>query len=158
MDSRFNHQAEDHYTPDMASILDSEPAILADEFKIPLATSIAICTRFRERENATKWETAAPIVTDVIRFLILESRNLKAKVWGLVFSSDLADVANGNNREGIGNMTDEAKRQGVSRALLSNYKREWDKLFDTYGRVFGKSPEACESNRKARLRVLARGK
>lgn len=151
-----NQQIEEHYTPDLAAALDSEAEILADEFKLSLQTAEAICARFRQAAHKTKWETTAPIVMDVIRWLILPSRNLKAKVWGLVFSSDLADVANGNRSENIGNMSDEAKRQGVSRALMSNYKRECDKLFGHYGRVFGKSPEACEANRIARLRVLER--
>src|SRR5690348_4150970 len=101
MDPHFNAQPEEHFTPDMAAVLDSEPAILADEFKIPLDIATAIVERYRQRDHRSKWEIAAPITQDVIRLLILEAHNLKANVWGLVFSIGLADVANGNAREGI---------------------------------------------------------
>lgn len=161
-----NHRPEEIYMPDMAEEIDAPAEVLAEAAGIgvaeakrvlnvlpkhPLLIQKILLTHNREWQ----WIIAAPVVADVIRFLILECRNLKAKVWGLVFSFGLADIANGNADDGIGNMTDEAKRQGVSRALMSNYKREWDKLFNRYGRVFGKSPEACENNRKARFRVLA---
>jgi hypothetical protein len=148
-------QPEPSYRPDIAAELDSPAEILADEFKIPLVTALAIYNRFQQTE-LSRWEIAAPILHDVLGALIQPSRNLKAKIWGLVFSSELADVANGNKINGIGSMSDEAKRQDVSRALLSKYKRDWDKLFGRYGRTFGKSPEACEANRRARLRVLDR--
>ena len=167
MDNSNYHQPEEHYTPDMAEEIDLPAEILADAVGIPLAKAklvievlprkpILIQQILRDAAPDWKWIIAAPIVTDMIRLLIKPSRNLNAKVWGLVFSSDLADVANGSKRDGIGSMTDEAKRLGVSRALVSNYKRTWDKLLGRYGRVFGKSPEACESNRRARIRVLNR--
>src|SRR2546421_8092960 len=70
----------------------------------PRSTLFPYTTLFRSYRDAAareRWETAAPIVLDVIRWVIQPSRNLKAKIWGLVFSSELADAANGNKTEGI---------------------------------------------------------
>lgn len=165
MDNSNHHQPEEHYTPDMAGDIDLPAEILAEDCGITVAEANRVFAAIPKRPQLLhpiilaigeewRWIIAAPIVTDVIRFLIIEARNLRAKVWGLVFSSDMADVANGNRTEGIDSMADVAKRIGVSRALLSSYKRLWDEKLGRYGRVFGKSPEACEENRKARYRVL----
>lgn len=154
---RMNH-IEPNYTPDMAQELDSAAEILADEFRIPLHTAVAICNKFRIDSRHAQWENAAPILSEIISLVILPCRNLKGRILGLVFSFGLADVANGNPELGIQSMADEGRRQGVSRALLSHYKREWDNIFGRYGRVFGKSPEACEKNRAARIRVLRKNK
>lgn len=145
---------EPHYHPDMAKELDSVAEILADEFRITLPTAIGICNKLKLGSEREQWVVAAPLVAEVISLIIQPCRNLKGRIWGLVFSFGLADVANGNPILGIQSMADEGRRHGVSRALMSHYKREWDNLFGRYGRVFGKSPEACEKNREARLKVL----
>lgn len=141
----------------MASSLDSMAEMLADEFKIPLPAALGICAKLKINSDEAQWEIAAPLLAEVISLIIQPCRNLKGRIWGLVFSFGLADVANGNMDAGIQSMADEGRRHGVSRALMSHYKREWDNIFERYGRVFGKSPEACQKNRSARLRVLKRG-
>ena len=153
----MNHQQiEPHYLPDMAGELDSAAEILADEFGLKMEVALGIVNKLRRSAEQQQWEIAAPILSDVISLMIQPCRNLKGRIWGLVFSWGLADVANGNSTLGIQSMADEGRRNGVSRALMSHYKREWDNLFSRYGRVYGKSPEACEKNRAARLRVLGR--
>jgi hypothetical protein len=94
------------------------------------------------------------VLSDTIYLLVQPCRNLKGKILGAVFSFGVIDVLGDKSDVDIQSMADEGRRHGVSRALMSHYKREWDTLFGRYGRVFGKSPEACEKNREARLRVL----
>ena len=150
-------QMEPHYAPDMPAALDSDAEIMADEFGLKIEVATRICHNIRVAMEKERWEVAAPILSDAIGLMIQPCRNLNGRLLGLVFSFGLADVVNGNTEMGIQSMADEGRRHGVSRALMSHYKREWDNLFSRYGRVFGKSPEACEKNRAARMRVIKRG-
>jgi hypothetical protein len=72
-------------------------------------------------------------------------------VWGLAFSCGLASRMNG-----VVNISKQSKKDGCSRALISHYKRTWDKVLGYTISVFGKSPEACVKYRESRLRYLAK--
>ena len=153
-----NYQPAAHYTPDVARMMDDRriAMILADAYEMGLPEAISLVGRLGP-EGLHDDGMHSQLISDVIAWLIKPCRNLPAKILGLACSFEIVDLLNGNRILGIDSMADEARKRGLSRADISHWKRVADKQFSRYGRVFGKSPEACKANRVARLRVLRHG-
>jgi hypothetical protein len=140
------------YYTDMADEIDSLADRIAQMFKEGGADRIAhwhLSALEAEASSAVAKRTA-----QIVAFLFQPCRNVRAKILGLMFSSELATRLNG-----VRNMSDQAKKDGVSRALISHYSREWDRTFGyKISRAFGKSPQACRKYSEARVRYLERQK
>ena len=155
-ESAFGHDAsEASYTPDMAAECDSESDELAEEFfwfvknnipaskmqvdwlvmkeVISCAGRWGITVQERERKNLSglAWEMFGGVFT-----FILGAKNVKACVYGIAFAFGL-DQLNGTK-----SIAAAAKEMGVTRALLSHYKRAAGDFFSIYITKFGKSQEA----------------
>lgn len=142
----FNESSaiEPSYTPDVAMAIDT----LEDELSEMAPPQIVHWHR-----NQIKTETDSAVArrtSEIVSFLFQPCKNPRAKILGLMFSSELATRING-----VRNLSQQAKKEGVSRALISHYAREWDRTFGyKISQAFGKSPEACEKYRKARIKYL----
>ena len=143
-----NGAVEPSYAPDMAAEIDSLIDQIAQMIKEGGPGRVAhwhLCVVESESRSAV-----ANRMKQIVAFLFQPCRNIREKIAGLMFSSELATTING-----VRNMTAWAKKNGYSRALVSHYSRAWDKTFGyKISQAFGKSPEACAKYREARIKYL----
>ena len=152
MKSFFNESGalEPYYTPDPAESIDSPAQVIAETFGVPIDVSLRFCAWHDARIKAETETAVAKRTADIVAFLFQPCRNPRAKILGLLFSSELATRLNG-----VRNMSEQAKKDRVSRALISHYSRQWDRTFGyKISYAFGKSKEACEKYKQARIKYL----
>ncbi len=147
--ARVMHRAID---PDMAAAVDKPWEILAEDFGIPLVAAVRIF-KWHELQMQAGDEKHARELAVVVASLIQPSDNLRAKVWGLALSYGLAV-----RLVGARNGTDLSTQLGCTRALISHYKRYWDRLLGSNVQIFGKTKEACERMRVSRIAFVRRQK
>jgi hypothetical protein len=111
------HENMVSYYPDMASEIDTEREIIADEYGVSLEKADRIIA---DRKNAHT-QSEALILGQVIGLLI-NSKNLPVMTHALALAAGL-DQLNGAHSE-----TEVAKKLGVSKAILSHYVVGWRDL------------------------------
>lgn len=139
-------EVHEAFTPDMAALTDKPHEIMAEDFGISLLAAKRILAWHEGQMERAVQERLVHDISKIVSVLLQPNGDLLCKVWGLAFSFGLASRMNG-----VKNMADIAKRifpkgnpeAAKSRALLSHYKRFWDKALGSTIRIFGKSPEAC---------------
>ncbi|MBA3833718.1 MAG: hypothetical protein H0X34_17860 [Chthoniobacterales bacterium] len=146
---RTVHEA---FVPDMAELTDKPHEIMAEDFGIPLAAAARIQAWHEAEMVRAVQERLVHDLAKIMSVLLQPNGDMAAKVWGLAFSFGLASRMNG-----VKNMSHVARQAGCTRALMSHYKRFWDRALGSTTRIFGKSPEACAKYSAARIAFVETG-
>jgi hypothetical protein len=141
------------FEPDMSDLLDSPAEIIADQFLIGITAARRVVVWHAQEMTRAQAEGGFGIIAEIIRVLNQPCKNRQARDWALSFAFGFARRLNG-----VRDMSHAARQLNCSRALLSHYKRQWDRLLPPNIRIYGKSPEACKKYRESRNAFLARGK
>ena len=113
---------EPHYYDDMSEI-DTEVDLICEE----MGVGLALARRIKEYKDAAlsesvDWEVAQ-ILSKVLSEFTRPCKNIRAKVYGLIFAAGL-DEANS-----IHSQAEIARQSDCTRALISHYTTQWaDKI------------------------------
>jgi hypothetical protein len=105
------------YYPDIATEIDKEEEILAEELKCSIPIARKVMQKIKEdRENhaGNNREVFSRIISK-----LMESTNTKASLYGLACAGGL-DALNG-----LRSQAEISRKHGVSRALISHYTVAW---------------------------------
>jgi hypothetical protein len=103
----------------------------------------------REREGSE----GVLLTRTVMRLATGSQANMAVMVWALAFQMGISDAC-----ETHATPSGKARHLGVTRALMSHWMRYWEDLLGFRDQTHAKSKDARENMRKARMRVLERGK
>jgi hypothetical protein len=137
------------YEPDIAAALDTRAEDFADEHHIPVPTAERILAQLDADKERAFREGGAMVAAAVAGMVVGRCKHREARDYGLAFSLGLSHRLNG-----VRDMSHAARTLNCTVALISCYKRDWDKLLPPDIRVFGKSALACAAYTRARLLKL----
>jgi hypothetical protein len=129
--------------------IDARDELLADDVGATLEVARRFLVILDRSVERARIEGAMKLAADLIGIILQRCKNREARDWGLAFAFGFASRLNGVRDEAHA-----ARQLNCTRALLSRYKRQFDKLLPEDVRVYGKSAQACAAYLDARLAKL----
>lgn len=121
---------------DMAAELDTPADTLADQLGISPKTATKVLQWVQAEVRNRIMQHEANLLQLVVGGL-LAAKNPKLSCAGLAFAADLAGL------NGLGNQTDYATANGISRSAISKVKRFWKRMLRLRDAPHSKSERAC---------------
>jgi hypothetical protein len=126
---------------------------LQDEFDLTMGQALGIAEWGRGMVRRALEGTEGAMLTRVLtRLLQNKISDIRVMLWALAFQTGVA------RRMVSMSPSQMAKELGVTRALMSHWMGEWESLLGFRDGTYAKSKDARENMRKARMRVIERGK
>ncbi len=141
------------FRPDMAAMLDSPAECLAERFAVGITVAMSIYNWHVQIVERTEKLAFAKALGVVASYAMRDCQNWAVKKAGMAFALNLYDELSVESQAAA------AARLGVTRASISNAKKEFERYLVPHGIILsGKSAAACERYRAARLKHLQRQK
>lgn len=145
---------EPSYWPEMADRIDREVDLIAERLGVDPLLAHRIWEYKEEAVQEQARGEVARILSMVLSEFVRPCKNLRARVYGLIFAAGL-DQANA-----IHSQAEVARKLGCTRALISHYTTEWADKFrlgvfkfrkaERSRAVFQKAQEQAWEKRKSR--------
>jgi len=139
-------QLENAYEPDIAAQLDTLAEALAERFGVPLPTAQQFVAWHKSELRRLTLERLLEVLAQIAGVLMWRCKNHEARAWGFAFALGMA-----HRNNGVRDMSHLARKLNCTVALISHYKRHWDRLLPPDVRVYGKSAQACGAYHWSRL-------
>jgi hypothetical protein len=136
-------------TINIAAEIDTPDEITAEHYNVNIPTAQRINADLMQAVNRARIKGAAEMLTQLVCVFVERCKNREARDYGLAFSIGLSQRMNG-----FRDLAHAARVLNCTRALLSRYKRRFDRLLPPEIRIYGKSAHACEVYTQARLTKL----
>lgn len=138
---------------DPSSWCDQMQELLADEFDLSMGQALGVMEWGRAMVRRALEGSEGHMLTRVLtRLLQNKIADVRVMLWALAYQTGVA------RRMVSMSPSQMAKELGVTRALMSHWMGEWESLLGFRDATYAKSASARENMRRARMRVVEKGR